>query len=241
MYRVANHTHPGGSARNEDAARIWQGERCLYVSLCDGMGGTGGGALAAAYCADGLLAAMQEGAPPEEAMLRVRQAYEERQKHAVELRSAKTTACALALRGGACAWANIGDSRLYHFSAGRLLHRSVDDSAAYQEYEAGGASYASLRLHPRRSILTACLGDEKRPAPHTAAFTLLPGDGLLLCSDGFWQYVFETEMEMDFCKSASPEAWQEAMLLRIARRSYLQGDNLTVVAIVFEGGSESEF
>ena len=40
------------------------------------------------------------------------------------------------------------------------------------------------------------------------------GDAFLICSDGFWEYVCETEMEADLLKSDSAEVWLKYMLKR---------------------------
>ena len=85
-------------------------------------------------------------------------------------------------------------------------------------------------MHPHRSRLTACIGEERAAQPHAEFFTLSPDDALLLCSDGFWQYVYETEMEIDLLKSCGAEDWLARMLIRLVHRSRLTGDNLTVLA-----------
>lgn len=241
MFHSATYTHPGGATRNEDALRYTRKDTAFYAALCDGVGGSTGGALAAEYCAEHIITALEAGKTPEASIGEAQAGFCGRQANAVQLKNARSTACALKISGNACTWANIGDSRLYHFSGGALKHMSMDDSAAYKEYLAGNISYADLRMHTRRSILTACIGDGSEITAHADAFPLSAGDGILACTDGFWQYIYETEMEADLCKSASAQSWLDLMLLRITQRSHLGGDNLSALAILLDEGGTHEF
>lgn len=240
MPHIAEFTHPGGAARNGDALLYAQREGgVLHAALCGGIGA--GGALAAQWCANSLLSLLCEGDPPGEALARTQALYKEESLHTARLKNAGASVCVLSVQGAACAWANIGDARLYHFSHGQLSHVSVDDSTAYQDYASGKLEYADIRMNGRRSILTACINGGEAAA-HTAEFSLAQGDALLLCSDGFWQYVFETEMQVDLCKSASPTEWLNHMLLRLVQRSHLKGDTLSAIAILCgEEGDKYEF
>ena len=49
----------------------------------------------------------------------------------------------------------------------------------------------------------------------------------LLCSDGFWEYVLEPEMEQDLQAAADPQDWLDRMLVRLNRRIPAHNDNNT--------------
>lgn len=66
------------------------------------------------------------------------------------------------------------------------------------------------------------------------------GDALLLCTEGFWRYVYETEMEIDLCKAANSQEWLETMLLRLVQRTFLQSGSLAVTTMLYEGGDGDE-
>ena len=57
----------------------------------------------------------------------------------------------------------------------------------------------------------------------------MPGDAFLLCSDGFWEYVLENEMEIDLSKSNSAEEWVKFMLVRLLLKMNGKNDNFTVI------------
>ena len=61
------------------------------------------------------------------------------------------------------------------------------------------------------------------------------GDAFLLCSDGFWDYVYETEMELDLAKSRTPNEWLNYMIKRVLLKTKgLNNDNFTVIGVMVE-------
>jgi serine/threonine protein phosphatase PrpC len=147
-------------------------------------------------------------------------------------KTARSTAAALTLdpRSGELCWASVGDSRVYVFAGGVPPEVSPDDSAGYAAYLRGETDREGIRLFDARACLMASLGHERELAVHEGAARLVPGDAVLVCSDGFWEYVFDLEMQVDLQKADSAEGWLQMMLLRLVERSHLAGDALSVVA-----------
>jgi serine/threonine protein phosphatase PrpC len=54
----------------------------------------------------------------------------------------------------------------------------------------------------------------------------------LLCSDGFWEYVKESEMICDLLKSETANNWLSYMLCRLGERVPKLHDNLSAIAII---------
>jgi serine/threonine protein phosphatase PrpC len=102
-------------------------------------------------------------------------------------RGSSTTLVAARWTGDSCEIVNVGDSRAYRISAnGEWLQLSHDHTILNDMLAAGeaepGREYASLYQG-----LAHCLvadHDENEFAVHCRQFPLLPGDHLLLCSDG---------------------------------------------------------
>ena len=67
---------------------------------------------------------------------------------------------------------------------------------------------------------------------------LSPGDAFLLCSDGFWEYLYDEEILIDFLKAETPEHWAELMLLRILPRITQETDNMTLLTVFVGGENE---
>lgn len=152
-----------------------------------------------------------------------------------------STICIFRIKEGLCQWGNIGDSRMYHFSDGMIADKSIDSSEAYRHYIEGTIRYEDIRMSSIRSKLTAYLGDSSKTNDiYTDEFKIKNGDTFLICSDGFWQYVYECEMEIDLCKSCTSHEWAENMLLRLAVRSVLAGDSAAVTAVIYQSDKGEE-
>lgn len=223
-------TDRGGHCVNCDSLRM--DESNGIVVLCDGLNGVPCGDKAAAICSEAAFETLIGGGSATDAVISAGIALNTARQRDVLMSKASSTICALKTDGRECSFATVGDSRIYHFSDRRLSHVSVDDSAAYADFIAKCSIYENIRMNSNRSLLTRCLGDGREPVPHTDSFTLTEGDGIIVCSDGFWQYVFETEMQIDLLKSSTPDKWLDFMLRRLMHRSFLDGDNLTVVTII---------
>ncbi len=130
-------------------------------------------------------------------------------------------------------WANIGDSRLYYFSLSALREVTADHTVSYKAYLAGEIGYEDIRNHEDKSKLLRALGNDKTCKVDVLKKprTLMSGDAFLICTDGFWEYVYETEMEIDLIKAASPRMWGELMLLRHIKRIKHNHDNFTVMTV----------
>ncbi|WP_295583881.1 protein phosphatase 2C domain-containing protein [uncultured Lamprocystis sp.] len=231
---TATLSHPGGRALNEDAAGHADG---CWV-LADGLGGHGGGEVAAQIAVDTLLAAAAQGplTDPEalaQALLAADVAIHTRQEADPRLERMRTTVVVLASDGCAALWAHVGDSRLYHFRDGRIRFQTADHSVPQALVKAGEITAAEVRFHEDRNRLLRTLGNDKDLRP-TLAETLLPlatGDAFLLCTDGWWEYVTEPEMEVALAKSASPAQWLQTMATGLLRRAPMDHDNFTAIAL----------
>ncbi len=139
---------------------------------------------------------------------------------------------ALVADQGKWAVVHVGDFRCYHFRDGQLLSRTIDHSVSQMEALAGRISDREIRFYVDRNKVLRALGggEEVRPEIRPAE-PLQPGDCFLLCSDGFWEYVWEEEMLADLVKSRTPEDWLRYMAGRIGKRLNSHSDNFSAVAV----------
>ena len=201
------YTNQGGRDHNEDSVRCCA-EQGVFV-LSDGLGGHGSGEVASALAADILF----EGCSAQEEM--------------------KTTAVALSVAGDLAVWGHVGDSRLYRFSGGALSQETRDHSVTYMKYLGGEISYMDIYHDDDRPSLLRALG--KLPCkPEAGQAELRPGDAFLLCSDGFWEYVYQEEVLADLLKAETPEQWAQLMLLRHIRRTPPGNDNFSLITVFAE-------
>lgn len=234
MLQTASYTDCGGRARNEDCRRFagpdHEGRLCLVVA--DGLGGHGGGELASAAAAQAICGGW-DGRVDQAALAGLfRQANQAVLSLQTPLCAMKTTAVALALEQGRAVWAHVGDSRLYHFVDGRLVFQTRDHSVAQIGVMLGEITLEQIRFHEDRSRVLRALGQDGEINVDTREEPLEKGrHAFLLCTDGFWEYVLEPEMEHDLQAAADPADWLERMRKRLARRTPADNDNNTAAAV----------
>jgi protein phosphatase len=95
-----------------------------------------------------------------------------------------TTLVACALRFDSAVIAHVGDSRCYLFRNGTGAPLTRDHTLADEQLRLGILSASEAGESSGRHLLTRSLGSELFVAADTITVNILPGDLLLLCSDG---------------------------------------------------------
>lgn len=234
-FRASQFSGAGGKPKNEDACMFAHRQGIFVAAVADGLGGHGGGDLAAA-AALGVLAASFDKLFPwsreniQKLFSDMNEAVLEKQAGGLKM---KSTVALFLTDGGSSVFAHLGDSRIYHFRGGEILYQSLDHSASQLAAALGDITPSEIRFHEDRNILLRCLGNEGevKPAVRLAEGALSPGDALLLCTDGFWEYVTEDEMLQTRLKSEDPGDWIGAMTALIDARARSGHDNYTAVAV----------
>lgn len=244
---AATGIHKGDRQYQQDQVALLQHPRakaCLLGVVADGMGGRSGGREAA-----------------DQVLLTARQLFERHdpatddggvllrsviaQAHMVikltaisaEQEPHSTIAAFLIHPRGDCQWAYVGDSRIYHFHNGRLMHRTRDHSYVQTLVDRGELSEEQARVHPDSNILIGCLGSEAEPPVGEHRITQLePGDTILACSDGLWHYFSDVELGA-MLATVPPRDATELLVDKARSRARGGGDNLSL-AVVHIGSLE---
>lgn len=141
------------------------------------------------------------------------------------------TFVALIVRRDFAAWAHAGDSRLYHFRNGQVVHRTADQT--YASYlRAHGREQQALDAERRfKHMLVSALGLNRPPdLIFGETDELRAGDAFLLCSDGLWAHFDDAELGLVLDRQAPREA--SAELVRQAReRARGGGDNISLAIV----------
>ena len=124
---------------------------------------------------------------------------------------------------------NIGDSRTYRLSQGRLAQVSVDHSEVQELVDTGEITAEEATVHPRRHVVTRALGtgDETE-----ADYWLLPieeGDRIMVCSDGLNGELTDDQM-FDILNTVPDPQEAVNLLIQAALRSGGR-DNVTVIVV----------
>ena len=231
---IARFSSRGGRSYNEDSIRVYQNGSAAAITVADGLGGHGGGEVASSIAADTMIEMFQ--AQPYANADNLRRMFEEAnarvlhaQKEAVKM---KSTCVTLLISPAGAAWGHMGDSRLYHFQDGKLSFQTADHSVSYLAYRSGEIPYEGIRFHEDRNKVLRALGSDDSPKPEIAGAELQNGfHSFLLCTDGLWEYVHETEMEADLAKSGTPQEWISFLVARLMKRVDGRNDNFSAAAV----------
>lgn len=188
VYQVSR---KGGRPLNEDRLGYTYTRRAVLLVLADGMGGHPEGEKAAEiavrvftrqFVAQAQPALQDPKAFLSATLLEANQAIVDfADSHAME-DNPRTTLVAAVIQDGALFVVHSGDSRLYWGRQGHLIRRTRDHS-----YSDKPEMFRDLPPGLNRSVLFTCLGSDTLPLFDTIGPSdLLPGDRLLLCSDGLW-------------------------------------------------------
>ena len=99
--------------------------------------------------------------------------------------------------------------------------------------DAGKLNKEEARFHPQSNVLSQSLGPYAEVAADTYHKKLYDGDCILLCSDGLWDMMSDSDITKSVLTAASPE---EACGQLVAAANESGGkDNITVIIVMPEG------
>ena len=153
-----------------------------------------------------------------------------------------------------CAWvigrqlyiASVGDSRVYLLRYGSLLQLTVDHTWVQEAVDRGFLGPEEVRKHPNAHVIRRYLGSSKTPQADTRlrlakeetdtqarsnqGLRLLPGDLLMLCTDGLTDVVEDADIEPAIHDLDIGAAARALVDLACSRQA---NDNITVALILF--------
>ncbi len=139
-----------------------------------------------------------------------------------------TTCTAFIITGETVYYAHVGDSRGYFFK-NNLISRITEDHTYVQELvNKGEITAREADTHPKRNILTNAMGTKPDLRIDTGKcdWAFEKNDRLMLCSDGLYDYLTETEIA-EILSSKPLYVAAEYMIQEAKRRG--GHDNITVV------------
>jgi len=236
----------GGREENQDRVAVVASDQAALLLVVDGMGGHANGAKAAEVTQQVILEAF--GQTPHPLFdplgflhLTLGRAHEEVVKLGAQLpieQRPRATCAVCLVQQGAAWWAHIGDSRLYHLRHGTLVARSRDHSHVELLLREGLITADQAQTNPMRNFVECCLGGD--PVVPDMTITrrraLEPNDVLLVCTDGFWAGVKDSEIATEL---NAPGVALKEKLLELAQRAVMRtgaaSDNTSVAALRWLG------
>lgn len=234
-------TDTGKVRDNNEDALIAEKLPSGFIAACviDGVGGYEGGEVAAGIAKETLLAYLRTGNA--DVLQTMRSAFLEANTNIYNAKSKGNSqmACVLTAtvvdtRNNQFYYAHVGDTRLYLLRDGSLVKVTKDQSFVGFLEDSGRLSEAEAMAHPKRNEINKALGfdpqiDLQDDYMETGSSPFLPGDLLLLCSDGLTDLLSNKEMTATLVATTSLQ--QRAKALIDAANAAGGKDNITVVLV----------
>ena len=180
---------------NQDACGTMLIEDYTAAVVCDGMGGTAGGAVASRLAVQTYrqqleknlrrhMTAQQLREVSGYAIAAANRAIRQKALEEPSVHSMGTTLVAAIVSGEDVLISNVGDSRAYLLGSGGIQQISKDHSLVGSMVEQGNMTEQEARRHPNRNLITRALGPEENVLDDEFSCKWKQGDYLLLCTDG---------------------------------------------------------
>jgi len=230
-----------GPARenNEDFVGFWQPEsveekRSLgaVAVLADGVGGLNYGEVASRLAVETALKSFREAAgdqSPQQLITQMFNAanlavYDKGMEDHGKSRMA-TTLAAVVLRNNEITVGNVGDSRVYLVRKTTIKQLSTDHTYTGMQQKFGLISEQEAKTSENRSVLTRSVGNEPVIRVDVESATVFKGDKVVLCSDGLYTYVTDSEIADIVSRYSPAQACRQLVALAEQRGTE---DNVSV-------------
>ncbi|MCH5186431.1 MAG: serine/threonine-protein phosphatase [Oscillospiraceae bacterium] len=232
VFDIAYLSECGGRPVNEDSVAVECGQNDILILVADGLGAHGGGDIASKIAVD---TAKKEYAETDrltskniyEIFRKIDDAIVIKQTEEVKM---KTTLSCVLFKNNRVYLAHLGDTRIYSFKFGKIFF-TADHSVAYEEVMKNKGTLNDIRKNSNRHILKAALGVGKIRPPDISKQRIKPNLSVLICSDGFWEYVNEDNMREALESTESSREWLEAMMKYHSEKTDEFNDNYSAVCV----------
>ena len=230
-------------SNNEDSFLYWEPDsdadfrlKGRLAIVADGMGGYEGGQEASRLAVETVRSVYDNafgGSPQETLVGAMEAAHQNIQRFAQEhpqFYGMGTTCTALSIVDHELIFAHVGDSRLYLIRGESISRLTRDHSYVGRLVETGIVRSEDAESHPQRHILTAALGSGRDVTPHIPEHPtpLDKGDILLLCTDGLWGVVSDSDLARVVQNNPPAEACRKLVAMALDRGG---PDNITLLVL----------
>jgi protein phosphatase len=238
-----------GCVRTNNEDNFGYDAACGVYVVCDGMGGQAAGEVASKLAVDSVLEYFRQHSPngdfpqvgekfddisPEaNALASAVQAagaciYQESREHPGR-QGMGTTITALLLREGKASIAHVGDSRVYLVRDGQIRQLTADHSLVMEHVRRGLMTLEEAERSSIQNIITRALGSEENTEPDVQEIEIVPGDTLLLATDGLTKLVKDDRLREITASASSLEKACETLVA--AARAAGGDDNITCLLV----------
>jgi len=230
-FRVATETVVGRREQNEDSVLAQRlPKEGLLLAVADGMGGHAAGEVASALALETLLGAIEAGKGLREAVL-LANAQVHRKAQDPGHYGMGTTLTVMLLKDGQVHLANVGDSRGY-FLSGEGIGQITEDHSFLAEAVRRGQPEEMAMASQWKDALTRSIGTaEEVEVDLFGPFPAEENTAVLLCSDGLYKALGDSDLREIFMSSGDPGTAAQALVSAAFERG--SDDNITAAIAEF--------
>ncbi|HWX53301.1 MAG TPA: Stp1/IreP family PP2C-type Ser/Thr phosphatase [Verrucomicrobiae bacterium] len=245
---VAGKTDVGIVRANNEDNFGYDARYGIFV-VCDGMGGQAAGEVASKIGVDSILAYFREaarsgsfpldGTPLDgvsslskalaSAVRRANRAVHDAGARQVSRAGMGCTVVAALVRGNSLNIANVGDSRIYLLRGGTIEQLTEDHSLVMEQVRRGYLTLEQAEQSEMQNIILRALGSDDDVQPDIENLITLPGDLLLLTTDGLTRRVRDEDIVKIISTSPSLERACDALIQ--AAKDSRGDDNITCLLL----------
>ena len=222
-------THTGGRDTQQDAV-LASGE---LFAVADGIGGLQDGEVASRLALETLDAAFAADNSVSGLLNACREAngavWRQATADGGEAKMGTTLAAVAMTSDAAAVVLHAGDSRLYHFRAGRLDQLTHDHTVVAELIRTGQLSEEEAQNHPYRHVLTRALGVGPEVEVDYAGIPCQPDDRLVLCTDGLFKALSTDDLNAVLGAEGDPQESADRLVASAVERG--AEDNVTALVI----------
>ena len=231
-----SYTAVGGRKNNEDALIISQRDPALLYVVADGLGGHDSGELASEIAVNEIKEIFDSDPKSFDPISAIQSANTKILQEQINTGlKMKTTIVLAYINNDQIVFAHVGDSRAYAFKDKSIMYQSVDHSASQMAVSIGEITAEQIRTHEDRNVLTRALGVSENIKVDVVSVPCSQVDAMILCTDGFWEYVYEEDMLKTLSSSKNPDVWLYKMREILCKNIPLNNDNNTAIIIMKRG------
>jgi protein phosphatase len=140
-----------------------------------------------------------------------------------------STMVAALVHDNALSIANIGDSRIYLIRQGAIQQLTQDHSLVMEQVRRGYITLEQAARSEMQNIILRALGSEDTVEADVEDLPLLPGDVLLMCSDGLTKYLNDDDLLRIVSSSTSLDGACDGLIAAAKERG--GDDNITCLLL----------
>ena len=231
----------GGRSENQDFFGFRDTPIGQIIVVCDGMGGMQGGQVASTIAVNSILeylSSVAEDSDISEALINAVKCANSDIINAgnndSSLYGMGTTVTILVLNKTCATAAYVGDSRIYQLRGRKKVFRTFDHSMVFEMVKNGILTEEQARLSEQSNVILKALGVFPDIEPDIHILPYQKGDRFILCSDGFWGTMPETEFLSHVSKKGDIASIVEHTANIVEEIGHSKGgthDNLTAAII----------